>query len=100
MRLNPKKDRRQRQGELRQKIVLRSAEGKPTHQIAKNWGRPTSVSKWATVSPSEVQGGWRMNPRSGRLESSTTRGGNEDSVSSKSAAARIARWMDAWGEAR
>jgi Homeodomain-like domain len=31
----------------RAKIVLRSAEGKPTHQIAKELGtRPTRVSKW------------------------------------------------------
>ena len=31
----------------RAKIVLRSAQGKPTHQIAKELGtRPTRVSKW------------------------------------------------------
>ena len=46
----------------RAKIVLRSAEGKPTHQIARELGtRPSTVSKWRKRSLSSECRDWSMN---------------------------------------
>lgn len=51
----------------RAKIVLRSAEGKPTHQIAKELGtRPTRVSKWRKRFAQLRVPGLEDEPRSGR----------------------------------
>jgi hypothetical protein len=51
----------------RAKIVLRSAEGKPTHQIAKELGtRPTRVSKWRNRFAQLRLPGLENEPRSGR----------------------------------
>src|SRR5271169_4899045 len=51
----------------RAKIVLRSAEGKPTHQIAKELGtRPTRVSKWRKRFAQLRVPGLDDEPRSGR----------------------------------
>jgi hypothetical protein len=51
----------------RAKIVLRSAEGKPTHQIAKELGtRPTRVSKWRNRFAQLRVSGLEDEPRSGR----------------------------------
>src|SRR5580704_12209199 len=51
----------------RAKIVLRSAEGKPTHQIAKELGtRPTRVSKWLNRFAQLRVPGLEDEPRSGR----------------------------------
>src|SRR5271170_317542 len=51
----------------RAKIVLRSAEGKPTHQIAKELGtRPTRVSKWRNRFAQLRLPGLEDEPRSGR----------------------------------
>jgi transposase len=51
----------------RAKIVLRSAEGKPTHQIAKELGtRPTRVSKWRKRFAQLRLSGLDDEPRSGR----------------------------------
>ena len=51
----------------RAKIVLRSAEGKPTHQIAKELGtRPTRVSKWRKRFAQLRLPGLEDEPRSGR----------------------------------
>src|SRR4029077_8310782 len=51
----------------RAKIVLRSAEGKATHQIAKELGtRPTRVSKWRNRFAQLRVPGLEDEPRSGR----------------------------------
>ena len=60
----------------RAKIVLRSAEGKPTHQIAKEFGtRSTRVSKWRNRFAQLRVPGWRMNHATD-AKSSTMRASN------------------------
>ena len=60
----------------RAKIVLQSAEGKATHQIAKELGtRPTRVSKWRNRFAQLRVLAWRMN-HAADAESSTMRASN------------------------